>query len=69
MVDHEALVDLACQKTLEASDEVALGETFSGPSSDIVNGRLVKTNAHDYGAVERPMRFAAWTVSEVQNRQ
>ena len=59
MVDHDALVDLARHETLEASDEVALGETFSGPSSDIVNGRLVKTHAHNHGALKRCIRFAA----------
>ena len=58
MVDHDALVDLAGQETLKLSDDVALGETVSGPSSDMVNRRLAKWLAHDHGAVECRIRFA-----------
>ena len=58
MVDDDALVDLAGHEALEVSDEVALGEALSSPSSNIVDGRLVEAHAHDHGAVERCVRLA-----------
>lgn len=58
VVGHDALVDLACEESFEAADDVFIGEAFGGAASDIVDGGLVESHAHDDSAVERGVGLA-----------
>ena len=53
VVGHDALVDLACEESFEAADDVFLGEAFGGAAGGVVDGGLVEAHAHDGGPVER----------------
>ena len=47
MIGHDALVDLAGEEPLQATDDVLLGEAFCGPAGDVVDGGLVEPHAND----------------------
>src|SRR5690606_35572107 len=52
MVDHDSLVDLSGDESLQAADDVTLGEPFCGASSDVVDGGPVVLHTDDDSAVD-----------------
>ena len=58
MIDHHSLVDLSSQVALQAPDDVLLRESLLGPSSDVVNCRLVESHADDDCSIESRIRLA-----------
>ena len=49
---REQVVDLAGEVTLEAADDLPLGQSLFGPSFDVSDGRCVPPHSNDHGAVE-----------------
>ena len=64
MVDHDALVDLACDEALQAADDVLLRQALGGAARDVVDGRLMEAHADDHGAVDRSVGLAVTAAVE-----
>ena len=51
-VCHDALVDLASEKTFQAPDDLPFGSAGRRAACDVINGRLMVPHADDDGSIE-----------------
>ena len=58
VVTEERVEDLSGDESLQTANDVFLGESLSGASGDVVDGRLMPTHAHDDDAIERRVGLA-----------
>ena len=52
VVGHDALVDLAGEEALQASNDVTFGPAVRRASGDVVDSRLMESQAHDDRSIE-----------------
>ena len=52
VVGHDALVDLAGEEALQASNDVTFGPAVRRASGDVVDSRLMESHAHDDRSIE-----------------
>ena len=51
-IGHDALVDLASEKTFQAPDDLPFGSAVRRAACDVINGRLMVPHADDDGSIE-----------------
>ena len=51
-VGHDALVDLASEKTFQAPDDLPFGPAVRRAACHVINGRLMVPHADDDGSIE-----------------